>query len=443
MSWKRQIEIIAALQYIAYQMKRVTGILVYITLLVGMPLHAQEQFLPSAYELIYSIFSLDAEPDPNQGLTVFLSSLIPMGGSAESMGMAYTAVAADASFLELNPAASSVQDSTQFALFHNNWIQDTRIEGVVYTMRLGQLGLGLGGKWLYLPFTERDDFGARVATGYYSELIGMGNMSIHLFPGYYFYGFALGGTFKFAYRSVPDYTDDSGNIIPGSGLSQSALATMVDIGLLTRFNLFKVYSSRDKNFSVGLALKNLGPPSKDEPMPTLATAGIAYNFLRPIQVSADISKPINLMEPEKSEKMFWSLGYSMTITDFWSLKAGFMLKGGNPRLSTGASIDFSPLTLDVNYTLDLTTQFTPLNRMSISARFDLGDMGRAELSQEVDDLYIMGLDAYASGDLETAVRLWSRALELNSRFDPVRESLSTATAALELQQRMLELQRLE
>jgi hypothetical protein len=120
-----------------------------------------------------------------------------------------------------------------------------------------------------------------------------------------------------------------------------------------------------------------------------------------------------------------------------------MLKGGNPRLSAGASVDFFPLTLDVNYTLDLTTQFTPLNRMSISARFDMGDMGRAERAREVDDLYIMGLDAYASGDLETAVRLWTRALELNPRFDPVRESLDTATAAIDLQQRMLELQRLE
>ena len=424
-------------------MKRVAGILVCITLMAGMPLQAQEQFSPRAYELIYSIFSLDADPDPNEGLTVFLSTLIPMGGSAESMGMAYTAVAADASFLELNPAASSVQERTQFALFHNNWIQDTRIEGIVYTMRLGQFGFGLGGKWLYLPFTERDDFGARVATGYYSELIGTGNMSIHLFPGYYFYGFSLGGNVKFAYRSMPDFTDDEGQIITGSGLSQSALATLVDLGLLTKFNLLKLYSSRDKNFSLGLALKNIGPPSKGEPMPTLATAGVAYNFLRPIQVSADISKPINLMEPDKSEKMFWSVGYSMTITDFWSLQAGFMLKGGNPRLSAGASIDFFPLTLDVNYTLDLTTQFTPLNRMSISARFDMGDMGRAKRAREVDDLYIMGLDAYASGDLETAVRLWTRALELNSRFDPVRESLDTATAAIDLQKRMLELQRLE
>ena len=242
---------------------------------------------------------------------------------------------------------------------------------------------------------------------------------------------------------MPDFTDDEGQIITGSGLSQSALATLVDLGLLTKFNLLKLYSSRDKNFSLGLALKNIGPPSKGEPMPTLATAGVAYNFLRPIQVSADISKPINLMEPDKSEKMFWSVGYSMTITDFWSLQAGFMLKGGNPRLSAGASIDFFPLTLNVNYTLDLTTQFTPLNRMSISARFDMGDMGRAKRAREVDDLYIMGLDAYASGDLETAVRLWTRALELNSRFDPVRESLDTATAAIDLQKRMLELQRLE
>jgi hypothetical protein len=402
-----------------------------------------QQFYPSAYELIYSIFSLGADPDPNEGLTVFLSTLVPMGGSAESMGMAYTAVARDASFMELNPAASAIQKSTQFALFHNNWIADSRIEAAVYTLRFGGFGFGVGGKWLYLPFTERDDFGARVTTGYYSEVIGIGNMSVHLFPGYYFYGLAVGASAKLAFRSFPDYADETGVVRPGSGASQSALATLIDAGALTKFNLLKFYQSREKNFSVGVAVKNIGPPIRGEAMPTLATVGLAYSPLKPILISADISQPINLMNLSKSERFFWGIGYAMSITSFWELRAGFMFKGNNPRLSAGASIELFPLTLDINYTLDLTTQFSPLNRMSISARFDMGDMGRAERARQADELYILGLDAYASGDLETAVRLWTRSLELNPGFDPARESRATALSALELQKRMLELQRLE
>ncbi|MBN2874430.1 MAG: UPF0164 family protein [Spirochaetales bacterium] len=424
-------------------MKRIAGLLLTLAL-AGAPLGAQtlQALYPTAYELVYSVFSLGGE-DPNEGMTTFLSTLVPMGGSAESMGMAFTAVADDASFLDLNPAASALQEQTQFAFYHNNWIADTRIEAVVYTMRLGTLGLSVGGKWLYLPFTEYTDFAERVSTGYYSEAIGVANASLHLFPGYYFYGIAVGGSAKLALRSVPDYSDDNGVVIPGSGGGQSAVAVMADFGMLTRFNVLKLYASREKNASFGVALKNFGPPIMDEPMPTIATAGFSYSFLKPILVSADISFPINLVDLSLSEDFYWGAGYRMTVTDFWKLQAGLLVKGGNPRLSVGAAIDFSPLTLDINYTLDLTTQFTALNRMSIEARFDMGDMGRSSRAARAEELYLRGLDAYAAGDLELAISLWDESLQLNPFFDPARENRDTARTSLELRQRMLELQRLE
>lgn len=425
-------------------MKRAAVLALFIALVVGARVGAQslKSIYPSAYEIVYSLFSLSSE-DPNEGLTTFLSSLVPVGGSAESMGMAFTAVADDASFLDFNPAASAIQDQTQFAFYHNNWIADTRIEAAVYTMRFGGLGLSFGGKWLYLPFPEYDDFAGRVAVGYYSEAIGIVNASLHLFPGYYFYGIAVGANAKIAWRGMPDYTDDNGNLVAGSGLGQSAIAIMGDFGIMTRFNLLKAYSSRDKNFSVGLALKNLGPPIRDEPMPTVATVGVAYNFLKPIMVSGDFSVPINLVNLALSERPYWSVGYRMTITDFWKLQAGFLVKGTNPRISVGAVIDFSPLTLEVNYTLDLTTQFAPLNRMSIEARFDMGDLGRSVRMARAEEYYLLGLDEYAAGNLELAIQYWNESLSLNPFFDPARENRDTAVEAINLRQKILELQRLE
>jgi len=109
----------------------------------------------------------------------------------------------------------------------------------------------------------------------------------------------------------------------------------------------------------------------------------------------------------------------------------------------GAAIDFSPLTLDINYTLDLTTQFSPLNRMSIEARFDMGDMGRTAKATRAEELYLQGLDAYAAGDLELAITYWNESLRLNPFFDPARENRDTAVDAIALRQRILELQRLE
>jgi tetratricopeptide (TPR) repeat protein len=422
-------------------MKRKAGLILYFALSMGAAASAQS-ITPSIYELVYNLFAYNT--DSNQGLTAFLSTLVPAGGSAESMGTAFTAVASDASFLELNPAGSAVQSQTQFAFYHNNYTADTRIESVVYTMRLGTLGLALGGKWLYLPFTEYSDMAGRITSGYYSEAIGIANASLHLFPGYYFYGIVVGANAKLAYRAMPDYDEDNdGIVVAGSGASQSAIALMADIGLLTKFNLLKLYSSRDKNFSVGLAIKNLGLPILDEPLPTVATAGVAYTFLKPILVSFDASFPVNLADFALSEDPYWSVGGRMTITEFFKAQAGLLIKGGNPRLSLGAALDFSPLTLEINYTLDLTTQSSILNRMSIEARFDMGDMGRADKSARADELYLKGLDAYAAGDLEAAIGYWNQALALNPFFDPARENRDTALATLDLRKQMLELQKLE
>ena len=51
---------------------------------------------------------LQSFADSNTGLRSFPTLLIPMGGIAEGMGTAYTAMSRDASYIEYNPAGSSV-----------------------------------------------------------------------------------------------------------------------------------------------------------------------------------------------------------------------------------------------------------------------------------------------------------------------------------------------
>ncbi|MBL8965370.1 MAG: UPF0164 family protein [Spirochaetaceae bacterium] len=406
--------------------------LLCVALLALLPLsRGAAQLGPSIYQLVGSYFN----PDPNAGLTAFRSLLIPMGGLAEGMGMAYTAVARESSYFESNPAASSGLEYTELSIFHNNWIADTRIEGAVYTLRYKGLGFGAGGKWLYLPFVSYDDFGERIGAGYYSEATAAFNVSYNFLSGYYFNGLALGATVKAAYRSVPAaLAEAAGN---------SAAAVMVDLGLLTRFNLFKLYSAREKNFSVGLALKNFGPAVQGEPLPTVANFGLAYAPFRPMLFSLEIAKPINLLEPAKSERFIYSAGFRIKLTDFFGVHGGLLLKGGNPRLSVGSTFDIELVRLTVNYTLDLTTQLTPLNRISIQAGFSLGDFGRAELAKKVETLYLNGLDSYAGGDVAAAILDWTEALRLDPSFDPARESLRAAQGSVDLQKSIEVLQRLE
>jgi opacity protein-like surface antigen len=385
------------------------------------------------YQLISNIL---INIDENAGLTTMRSLRIPMGGLAEGMGSAYTAVSIDSSYFEANPAASSVLDSTELSVFHNNWIADTKIEGAVYTIRYKGLGIGVGGKWLYLPFPATNEFGDRVGAGYYSESMAGFNVSYNFFPGFYFSGVSAGVTGKLAYRSMP-------KVDSGATANNSAIGVMIDAGLLSRFNFLKFYSSRTKNFSLGFALKNLGPPVQGDPLPTDATLGLAYSPLRPLTFSLDATQPINLVDLSRSEKMSVAGGAMIQMSDFFKLHGGLLVKGTNPRISIGSTFDVELARVTVNYTLDLTTQLTPLNRISIQAAFSLGDLGRADIAKKVDNLYLNGLDAYSRGEIDSAIALWDEALRLDPTFDPARESRDSAMASKGLKQTMIELQKIK
>jgi tetratricopeptide (TPR) repeat protein len=381
--------------------------------------------------------------DENAGLTAFPVLRIPTGGKSEAMAGTFTAVADDASFLEWNPAGSSMLSQSELAFFHNNWIADTKVEGAVFAYRIRNLGIAAGGKWLYTPFTEYNLFGERSSKGYYSEAVAALNCSYNFFSGYYFSGISLGMNLKGAFRFVPDYSDDMDRIIAGSGVSQSSAMAMADIGVLTRFDLLKPYISRDRNASAALTLRNLGPPAMADPLPTVITGALSYKPLRPLLLAFDYSVPLNLQDPGLSEAPYWSAGVSVTVTDFLSMGAGFLSKAGNARIALGSVITMGKVALDVNYTLDLLTQLSPLNRVSLGVRFNLGDQGRKERAAQVDRLYLTGLAAYSRGSIEEARHYFEEALVLDPRFDPARESLEIIRRIGELEERINTLERLD
>jgi hypothetical protein len=390
------------------------------------------QAYPDFYQLLSGVLGID----PNAGVTTMRSLLVPMGGLAEGMGTAYTAVATDASYFESNPAASSGLASTELSVFHNNWIADSKMDSLVYTIRYKELGFGVGGKFLYLPFSATDQFGDRAGAGYYSESMVGFNVSYNFLPGFYFSGISAGATGKLAYRSMPA-------VASGATAGNSALGFMIDAGLISRFNLFKLYSSRTKNFSLGLTLKNLGPPVQGDPLPTQATFGLAYSPLRPLTFSLDVTKPIDLLDPSQSEALNVAGGALVQVSPFFQVHGGLLIKEGNPRLSLGSTFDVELMRITVNYTLDLTTQLTPLNRISIQAAFALGDLGRADIAKKVDTLYLNGLDAYSRGEFDVAIADWNEALKLDPAFDPARESRAAALASVGLKQTMTELQQIK
>jgi hypothetical protein len=388
--------------------------------------------------------------DANAGLTAFPLLNIPIGGRAEGMAASFAAVADDASFLEFNPAGSSRLKRTELAFFHNNWIADTMIEGLVFTHRFGNLGLAAGGKWLYTPFTEYDRFGSRVSKGYYSEAEFILNGSYNFFSGYYFSGLSLGANLKGALRLVPDYADkESGELLGGSGREQSAFAVMGDLGALTSFNLFKFYRSRERNASAALVFRNLGPPSKGEALPTAAVLALAYKPVRPLLFSFDFFLPFNMRDPELSERPYFAAALAADITGFLSMRGGIQAKPGALRLALGSALRLGAgeaprgITLDLNYSLDMLSQIQPMNRLSLGFRIDLGDQGRAAKAARVDELYLSGLESYAGNDYPAALLSWKEALELDPKYVPAREALSLLEESMATGRRMDQMQQLD
>lgn len=395
----------------------------------------------NAASTTYANFSDLFGIDPNAGTNSFLTLLIPSGGKYEGMGTAFTAMSLDSGFLDANPAGSSFIKNSELTFFHNNWIADTNLESVTYTSRWEDFGIGIGGKFLYLPFTGIDDWGDRArnddgsySSGYYTETVVTLNAAYTFLDNYYYHGLALGANFKMAYRGVPY------SIAP----DQSAVALMADIGLQTKFNVLKFFSSRDKNFAFGLVIKNLGSEfiRDPDPLPSMISTGIAYSPIRPMTWAFDINIPFNL-DGTKAEKVSYAAGLDLGLTSFLSIQSGFQIKTGLPRFSVGSSLDLEKFSVTANYTLDLTTQVTSLDRFSLALKLNLGDFGRMTRVEKSQLLYLQGLEEYANGEISKAIAYWEESLEVRPDFTPARQMIDTARKTLELNQKIEENQTID
>ncbi len=420
-----------------------------------------------AFSFVFQAFALDmtdvfhslSNPfynlvDSNEGLTSFPSLNISGGGREESLGGAFTGLSDDISFFDYNPAGSCLLKKGEFALFHNSWIADSNMETIAWADRFGDLGMGAKVKCFYVPFTEYNYFGERVAANYYSETTACINASYNFFHGYYFKGLAVGGNAKVAWRSVPDYTNNETNsIIKGSGLAQSSLGLMADIGVMLSFDALKNFASRDANLRIGASVQNLGAAMTgfgsqgsfaiDDPLPTSAAIGLSYRPFKRFAFCLDFKQPVNLKNFSKSGKWSAGAGIEVNVTDFLDFMAGFRLKGANPRFSLGTEFKVKKFVFDINYTFDLTSSLNPVNHFSLSARVGLGDHGRKLKQERCDDLYTKGLDAYARGDEDAAVEFWKAALKEDKSFTPAQRWIDTVRSSKKLYERVLEIQSLD
>ena len=386
--------------------------------------------------------------DSNEGTTTFRSLLIPFGGRTESLGCAYTGLCDDVSYLQFNPAAASLQKETQISLFHNQWIADSKMETIAFTTRDKNLGMGAYISCFYVPFTEYNIFGERSSGSYYTETTGGFNLSYNFLAGYNFKGISIGTTVKGGWRGMPDYTDNNTNsIIANSGLEQSGLALMADFGAMLQFNFLKFYSSREANLRLGLSIQNAGVSftgfgstsgvKLDDALPTMIATGISFKLINPLLFTMDFKIPINLQNGN-IYKPYEGFGVQIQFTSFLSWLAGFQFKGANPAFSSGFEFEFLKVRMNFNYTLDFTSSFNPLNRVSLSVKILMGDRGRGAIQTQIDNLYQQGLKLYSQGKWQEAIEKWKEVLEIDKRYDPAKLGIETASRQIEMYEKIHE-----
>lgn len=415
-------------------------------LLVTFIFSAQKMFSLSIGDLDDKFSSLlhtimPREIDSKEGETSFNSLLIPVYSRAEALGGSYTGISDDIGFIEYNPAASSVLTFTELGIFHNQWIGDSAIDEVAWTGRTNNLGYGFAGKCFYVPFTQYNTFGRAINSSYYTETVGAANISYNIARGYTFKGIAIGLTVKGGYRSMPSFIEDEENNVKNKGLSNSAFAVMADAGVLLRFNLAKIYSSREPNLRIGVSANNIGVAFTNlgstidvkEGLPSSVSAGVSYTFLKPFTLSGEFKLPFNMMNAHLGK---WSagLGLEYKLSSALSLLGGLQLKNDNPVMSIGAQAAVEGIQLNMSYSLDFASSLTPLNRISMSAKIQIGDRGRIALQNKVDDLYRQGILYYveccrqtdtrsALEYLDLAIETLEEVIATDKSFDPAQKAL--------------------
>lgn len=384
-------------------------IIVFIVfLLFSVPgLFSQDDFENNFLSGYLSFESFFLQISGDYGTTFFPFLNNGYGGRDRAFSGAFTAVADDITTIEANPAGTASLKYSELFFSHNKLMGDVNFNTLAYSMRFNDLAFGIGARILYIPFTHYDDFGLSVSNGIISYSVITLNVAYNFFRSHKFFGLSVGGNAKLYIYYVPEQIADN----------QTKINAAFDLGLLTKFNFLKGYYLNEKNFAVGLAVKNIGPFTDEEPPPTTVSLGVSYKPIERLKMSLDFNYLINY---SSLTYLNWSVnsGFEVYFTKVSSIIGGFVIKS-NPSFSLGINFNFENFTITAIYNPD----FVDVSKFSVSASLKLGDLGREKnrilMRKMLADAQIL----INKGEYDTAKRILLKILRKMPRHELVRERL--------------------
>ena len=354
------------------------------------------------------------------GTTFFPFLTLGYGGRERGLSGAFTAIADDIGTLESNPAGTASLSQTELFFSHTKLMGDVNYNTLAYTMRFNDLGFGFGARVLYMPFTHFDKWGENAGSGIITYSVITFNAAYNFLRSYEFFGLSVGTNIKLYIYAVPEEI----------AASQTKVNAVFDFGLLTKFNFLKTYKKLEKNFSVGLTVKNLGPFTDGEPPPTIISTGISYKPIEQLIISIDFNYLINYSELTYKN---WSIntGLEWKFTKYSSLLCGATIKS-NPSFSLGINLDFQDFTVTAVYNPD----FIDVSKFSISASLKLGDLGRGKKQDRLKTMYSNALRLMNEGSYIPAKKLLELILKNDYTYSPAKKSLKSCKKQIEIEKEL-------
>ncbi|MBU1077409.1 MAG: PorV/PorQ family protein [Spirochaetes bacterium] len=229
------------------------------------------------YFLIILIFySGLAAQDYSTSVGRFL--LLSGGARAGAMGGAYSAVAEDASTINWNPGGLAFIKGYEISFMHMMYDEDILYENASATLPLDFGTFGLN--FIYMGMSPLAEMANGDLTG---KELDYSDMAISLSFGREFFNMVgIGANVKYIKSSMG--ISDTADYFTGQGIA-------FDIGLLSRFDLFRFYNKIEKNLRVGISLQNIGTGLKyitsTHSFPTVIKPGLFYKPIKYAEVVFD------------------------------------------------------------------------------------------------------------------------------------------------------------
>lgn len=265
--------------------------------------------------VVIALFSFESVADGGDVGTTSANFLkIGVGVKAVAMGEAFTALADDGSSIYWNPAGITQINNRQFFATYNTWFQSVSQGYLSYILPFGENTVGFA-----LNYVDMGTIQGYDEAGFPTHQFGASNLLFQI-------AYAKKMATNFSLGISVGYLSDT---IENSKES-SYLGTA---GILIK---------PGSNFSLGLAIQNLGGDVRNDPLPIILKAGVGVKT-KTLTFTADIGIP-------NDNNIYYCAGLEWWLGEIFALRVGYRTNQDNgPGYTAGIGFKTGNSYLDYAY----------------------------------------------------------------------------------------------